>query len=114
MKSLDMVASAAVDYLEKPENKVYSIDAFIENRKLYDSDFSLPGVTAGWAKRPKHGKRYGTNYFQGFEIDLPIAFDAGTANSVKKMNNSMMLECLGKLYPNRFDSPSEEGIKKFV
>ena len=68
----------------------------------------------GWARRPKHGHLYGTNYIDEFKNDLINMFDVGSKDSSRKMNAGKMRERLICLYPNRFSIPSELEIKKFT
>lgn len=78
------------------------------------SGVEMPPVNAGWARRTALRETAGSRYVEKYKADVQNLFDIGSKDSAKKLSPSGMREALLKMYPGRFDIPSESYIQKAI
>lgn len=114
LQMMDVVTKKVVEFLQTPENIVFSFETLMSEVQLHGLDIGVAPATGDWAKKLKHGDRYGSNYVQRFEEELKVWFDEGFPDKCKKSEQRYYGGETAQKITHILNLPSEESIKKFI
>jgi len=118
--AVSLIESGKVDYINT--NKELSNDLDFSKNLEVDLENMLNGMdgfeevpfSQGWARRPAYGHCYGKKYIENFVEQIDDMFMKGINDKRQKMGPALMREGLCKMYPERYDIPSETEIRQRI